>query len=86
MIPLRSLVIYRVQKWKVKIISIDSDKELANAFPGSTDKEPKSEQTNEQRNENSNETKLCIQCKYLIKLNLIFVLTMEIKFFKFFSR
>ena len=42
-------------KCKVEIISLDSDKELVNAFLDSTDKEPKSEQINEQQNENSNE-------------------------------
>ena len=36
------------EKCKVEIISSDSDNERINAFSGSTDKEPKSEQTNEQ--------------------------------------
>ena len=58
------------EKCKVEIISSDSNTELANAFPSSTDKEPKSEQTNKQRNENPNKTNSCIQCKYLLKLNL----------------
>ena len=36
------------EKCKVEIISSDSNNERINAFSGSTDKEPKSEQTNEQ--------------------------------------
>ena len=62
------------EKCKVKIISSDSDNELANAFPGSTDKEPKAEQTNEQQNENPSGTNSRIQCKYLLKLNHILIL------------
>ena len=54
------------KKCKAEIIISDSDNELANAFPGNTDKEPKSEQTNEQQNENPNETNSCIQCKYIL--------------------
>ena len=58
------------EKCKVEIISSDSNNELANAFPGSTDKEPKSEQTNEQQNENPNKTS---KTKYLLKLNLCII-------------
>ena len=45
------------------------------AFPGNTDKEAKSEQTNEQQNEGPNETNLYIQCKYLLKLNQYIIFT-----------
>ena len=62
------------EKCKVEIISSDSDNELANAFPGSTDKETKSEQTNKQQNENPSKTNSCIQCKYLLKLKHILIL------------
>ena len=54
------------EKCKVGIISLHNDNELANAFPGSTDKEPKSAQTNPQQNENPNETKLCIQSEFWV--------------------
>ena len=61
------------EKCKVEIISSDSDNELANAFPGSTDKKLKSEQTNEKQYESPNKTNSCIQCKYLLKLNLYII-------------
>ena len=63
------------EKFEVEIISSDSDNELAMAFPGNTDKEAKSEQTNEQQNEDPNETNLYIQCKYLLKLNQYIIFT-----------
>ena len=46
------------EKYKVEIIILDSNNELANAFSDHTDKESKSAQTNEQRNENTNEKNL----------------------------
>ena len=60
-------------KCKVEIIILDSNNELPNAFPESTNKEFKSEQTNKQRSENTNEKNLYIHCKYLLKLNLYMI-------------
>ena len=54
------------EKYKVEIIILDSNNELANAFSDRTDKESKSAQTNEQRNENINEKNLYIHCKNLL--------------------